>query len=311
MVRWLSIGVIGYMILGIVWWGVLLYRKNGEIYDLKMLEVKETSQLHALEKERSKQTIMIIGEGAVLGISLLLGIYIINRSARKEINNAQQQSDFLLSVSHELKSPIAAIKLALQTIKRPNIPKDKETKFLKSAEGDTNRLEKLVQNILLSANIDNHTLELYKTETDIMSLLKKVIANYEREHFDQSFQLIADTEEIIISVDEQNVQQAISNILDNAIKYSEDDQPVSIKVTDLKKIINIDIQNTGVPIKKEDYKKIFQKFYRVKQQEIREKEGTGIGLYISKEIIEAHTGDIEVKSEKGINHFIITLPKVA
>ncbi len=308
MVRWLSIGVISYMILGIIWWGMLLFRKNQEIYDTKVSNSQSVENIASYEEDRSRQNTMIWGEGAVLVLSLLIGIYIINRSSKREIQSANQQSNFLLSVSHELKSPIAAIKLALQTLIRPDLPAEKESKFLHSAINDTNRLEKLVQNILLSANIEDKVLELYLSDIELSKLLRKLINQYHTEYPDQLIELQTKGQNFNLKADEQHLKQAIVNVIDNAIKYTVNNKPIMVELAENSHHIKIDISNQGIPIDIKDQVRIFEKFYRVKKSAIREKEGTGIGLYIAKEIVEAHRGYIDVKSNSGFNHFIINLP---
>ncbi len=308
MARWLSIGVITYMILGIIWWGMLLFRKNQEVYDTQVKFSQSSEEIATFEKRRSRQNTMVIGEGAVLALSLLVGIYIINRSAKREIQSANQQSNFLLSVSHELKSPIASIKLALQTLIRPGLPAEKESKFLHSAINDTNRLEKLVQNILLSANIEDKDIELYKTEVDIPALVRKLVNQFHTEYPNHTIEVESNDNAVTISADEQHLKQAIVNLIDNAIKYSAFEQPIMITLSNAKKQVSVKISNYGSPIENSDKSKIFEKFYRVKKSDIREKEGTGIGLYISKEIVEAHRGTIQVDSSNGMNHFTISLP---
>ncbi len=309
MIRYLSIGVIFYMILGIIWWGMLLSKKNKEIYELKKAFILNTQELKSIENERSRQTIMILGEGFVLGCSLLLGIYIINRSANKEIQNANQQSDFLLSVSHELKSPVAAIKLALQTLVRPGLTKQKEDQIRRSALEDTKRLEKLVQNILLSASIENNGLELYKSDIDLLQLVEEIIGNYRSENANSHFKIDHPESSIQISADRQNIKQAISNIIDNAVKYSTQNTPIEILISEDVDMVHCHIRNTGTPISPGEFSRIFEKFYRSNDIEIRRKEGTGIGLYITKEIVEAHRGSIDVKSKNNQNTFSMRLPK--
>lgn len=308
MVRWLSIGVISYMILGIIWWGMLLLRKNEDIFQLQSTDKTEVLSSEEIQKERTRQTTMIMGEGFVLVLLLLCGIYLINRSAQREIQAARQQNDFLLSVSHELKSPIAAIKLALQTLNRTNIPKEKETKFLNSALGDSDRLEKMVQNILLTTNIDSQPLELYKAEIDFNVLLKSIVSHYNSITSQTNIQLLTTVKEAIINVDEYNIKQAIGNIIDNAIKYSNIDQPIQVELTKDQNYIHCAIENYGDEISDSQKKKIFDKFYRIDNSSVRKKEGTGIGLYISNEIIKAHGGQISVQSAQGINRFNISLP---
>lgn len=308
MVRWLSIGVITYMILGIIWWGMLLFRKNQEVFDTQVKFSQSSEERVAFEERHSRQNTMVLGEGAVLVLSLLAGIYIINRSAKREIQNANQQSNFLLSVSHELKSPIAAIKLALQTLIRPGLPAEKESKFLHSAINDTNRLEKLVQNILLSANIEDKAIELYKSDVNISNLIRKLSNQFRTEYPSRTIEVQANDNNVVLSADEQHLKQAIINIIDNAIKYSLPEHPIMITLDKGNNNLSLCVSNHGAPIDNHDKERIFEKFYRVKKSDIRKKEGTGIGLYISKEIVEAHHGNIQMHSADGLNHFTIKLP---
>lgn len=296
------------MILGIMWWGLLLMQKNENIFQLQSSDRIEQLTTEQIEKERTRQKTMIIGEGMVLILLMLFGIYLINRSAQREIQAAKQQNDFLLSVSHELKSPIAAIKLALQTLSRANIPKDKETKFLSSALGDSDRLENMVQNILLTTNIDSQPLELYKSEVNLNSLLQSLVNHYNSITNQLEITFETSISDATTFVDEYNIKQAFGNVIDNAIKYSLADQPVLVSLKKIEGKIICSIKNYGDEISSTQKKKIFNKFYRIDNSTVRKKEGTGIGLYISKEIIEAHGGQIEVASSDGVNLFNISLP---
>jgi len=296
------------MTLGIIWWGVLLYQKNQDLY-AERLKHADTAQIVDIEKEQSRQNIMIIGEGVVLGLSLLLGIYVINRSAQREIESATQQNNFLLSVSHELKSPIAAIKLALQTLTRKALPEDKKQSFVSSAIKDTNRLERLVQNILLSANMDAESFELLKTEIDYKNIFSQLIAQYQKSHPDHEVKMSSQDEAVTGQGDEAYLKQAISNIIENAIKYGETTGSPEIRLSKDKGVINIAIASKGAAISKADQSKIFSKFYRSKNNDVRSKEGTGLGLFLSHEIIKAHKGHISASSSHGSNTFSISIPE--
>lgn len=305
MMRWLSIAVISYMILGIIWWGVLLFQKNQELYEQKISYASPT-EVSVIEAEKSRQNLMIIGEGVVLGCSLLLGIYIINRSAQKEIQSATQQNNFLLSVSHELKSPIAAIKLALQTLKRQGLSQDKKEQFVSSAINDTNRLEKMVQNVLLSANMEASSFELLKSEFSYTDMLKSLDSQLK-----EKVRFTGLQHEITGMGDPSYLKQAIGNLIDNSIKYGDQTQLPEVGISQQSGHIIISVKNAGVPIKKSDQTKIFEKFYRAKEDSVRSKEGTGLGLYLANEIIRAHNGTIQVTATKAWNHFDVLIPQDA
>ena len=303
MVRWLSIAVITYMILGITWWGVLLYQKNQELYEEKQRSSSDTEMV-SIKSDKSRQNLMIIGEGVVLGCSLLLGIYIINRSAQKEIQGATQQNNFLLSVSHELKSPIAAIKLALQTLKRPGLTEHKKEEFVSSAINDTSRLEKMVQNVLLSASMEASSFELLKSAFSYTDMLQDV-----RSQHRENVNFTGLSDDIKGHGDPTYLKQAITNILDNAVKYGDFLNAPVVSLSNEGEQIVISIKNSGAPIKRSDQTRIFEKFYRAKDDVVRAKEGTGLGLYLAHEIVKAHHGTIKVSSTDGWNRFDVIIPQ--
>lgn len=303
MVRWLSIAVITYMILGIIWWGVLLFQKNQALYEAKR-NLASPPELEIIQAEKSRQNIMIIGEGVVLGCSLLLGIYIINRSAQREIQSATQQNNFLLSVSHELKSPIAAIKLALQTLRRDGLSHDKKQQFVTSAITDTDRLEKMVQNVLLSANMEASSFELLQAELSYTDMLKGL-----SDQHNQTVLFTGLMNEVNGYGDATYLRQAISNIIDNSLKYGDKSSRPTVDLSEYKDQVKISVTSSGTPIKKSDQSKIFEKFYRAKDDNVRAKEGTGLGLYLSQEIIKAHRGSIKVSSADNSNVFEVLIPQ--
>ncbi len=305
--RWLSIGVILYMILGIIWWGFLLHSKNKRLYDLRLAIHTDADRIEEIQKERSRQNMMIIGEGIFLGFSLLLGVYIINRSALREITTTRQQNNFLLSVSHELKSPIAAIKLAFQTLNKRKLTVKDQNDIINSGIQDVNRLNKMVQNILVSAKMDGTQLELYEVSFNFTELIQRLKDAYQSEFPELTFRLHVPEKPIWLKGDQSNIQLAINNVLDNAVKYS-DHAEIEIRVYKEDENAFCRISNYGPAIQKMERELIYTKFYRGKNPMAQSKEGTGLGLYISNQIILAHRGKIELKSTDGVNEFTISIP---
>ena len=295
------------MILGITWWGFLLHSKNQSLYDLQLSLSEDLESIAKIQAEKSRQNLMIIGEGIFLGFSLLIGIYIINRSAQKEIKTTRQQNDFLLSVSHELKSPIAAIKLALQTLNKRKLEPEDHAEIISSGIQDVNRLNKMVQNVLVGAKMDNTDLELYKASFDFNELLFQLINAFRKDFPDWQFNLDVPEDDLHIDADKINLQLVLSNVLDNAVKYS-NDQNIDIKLYKDPQNVNCSISNSGPAIEKDERNSIFEKFYRGKNKLTRSKEGTGLGLYIANQIVLAHGGTLKLNSSGGINEFIISIP---
>lgn len=304
------------MCIAISWWGVLLYNKNMEHYsdqvELMHLRGAGKIDLEKLEETHSRQSLMIIGEGVVLALTLLAGIWIINKSAMNEIRNFINQNNFLLSVSHELKSPIAAIKLTLQTLQRQIIDSERRKDLLNKAVMDTDRLENMVQNILLSANIDNKEFELFYEDFDLIELVKTTISKIAVNHPEAEIHLNNEMEILKISADRAGLNMVITNIVENAIKYSEASKEVwiEIKVNDTKEShVSLIIKDQGIGIPEAHKKDVFRRFYRINDMTTRTQKGTGLGLFISNKIVRAHKGSIFVmdNSPKG-SIFDITLP---
>ena len=308
MIRWLSIGVLSYMVLGIIWWGLLLNRKNDEIYQLRLERAATPEVRQSWQQEKNRQRTMILGEGLVLGISLLLGIYIINRSAQKEIQIANDQNDFLLSVSHELKSPIAAIKLAFQTLKRKGLREEQKEQFLNSGVKDANRLEKLVQNLLLSANIQEKPLELYYSEIDLSDIVRNLTSRYKNEFPNYNWKLSGLNEKVMIKGDANNLKLALNNIIENAIKYVDEKEEIEIKTAIHNNRSSIVVRNSCKSLSQKEVNKIFNKFYRGQDDHSRKNEGTGLGLYIARKIIEAHQGSVIAEVENQYVQILIEIP---
>ncbi len=293
-IRWFSYAVMIYMLLGIIWWGKLLYNKNSNYYDLLLTGQAITeSERQSILKERSRQEWMILGEGAVLGLALLSGLWIINRSATRQISLARQQSNFLLSVSHELKSPIAAIKLAIQTLLRPNIQENTREAITHNAQKDVLRLENHVQNILLSTKLDEQPLELLLSQLDLRELIHKIIQEYPL--LCERIKVIgSDNLNVTINGDANYLRLAVKNVIDNALQHS---PSTSIAVIEIRSEHNnqlLTISNEGVAISRDEQQKIFEKFYRSKSISKEYSQGTGLGLFLSREIIKAHGGEISI-----------------
>ncbi len=294
--RWFSAAVMIYMLIGILWWGKLLLDKNSGYYSLRLEDTSLTSMdREHINNEWTRQQWMIYGEGIVLGLAMLAGLWIINRSAIRQISAARQQSNFLLSVSHELKSPIAAIKLAMQTLQRSGLNETVKLKITLNALKDADRLESMVQNILLSTSIEEKKLELISESVDLDALIRSIITAF---HNDANNIRLINQDETTKRIlgDQSYLYLAIKNVVDNALKHSRQGTQVTIDLSSTNTYHLIKIHNQGIPIPSTEQLKVFQKFYRLPLTKDAYRQGTGLGLYLSKEIILAHGGRIQLDS---------------
>ena len=255
------------------------------------------------QKERGKRK-MILGEGIVFGLSLLIGIYLIQRSHYRELKATEQQSNFLLAITHELKSPLTSVKMGIQTLLKHDLDKKTRDELLHDSIQESNRLEELINNLLLTSRInggynyqfDNH---------DLSEHLGSFIEHKQKSNLEIEFHSNQDSELIY---DYNAFEIIFSNLIDNAEKYGADKLNISVKDEEDKVTISFVDNGFGIPPKEKN--NIFKKFYRLGSEETRKTKGTGLGLYIVREIVAGHSGQINVKNnkEKGCN-FEITIPK--
>lgn len=309
-----------YMMMAFVWWAILLYNKNEEIYQAKsdIIELKkglkatnfDEIDMASITNEKRRQKSMILGEGAVFTITLLIGIWLINRANKRELETANQQKNFLLSITHELKSPIASIRLAFETFLKRNLKPEQIQNLSKGALGETERLNELVNDLLLSAKLEN-SYDLNVENVNLAELLKVVSNKFSKSHPMVNICENIDPNITNVECDSQGITLVISNLLENGVKYNfKEVKNLDISLLDNKNYIILKISDNGNGIDDKDKNKIFNKFYRSGNEETRKTKGTGLGLYIVKEIIESHKGSIEVNPNKPEGTiFKIKLPK--
>jgi two-component system phosphate regulon sensor histidine kinase PhoR len=315
--------VVVYVVIQFGWWTYLLVRLNNEVSVLQghvlslqaMQEpaVQTTAELHEAEKELRdklhKQWLMIFGEGSVFLALLLLGILRTRTSFKKEVALSTQQKNFLLSVTHELKSPLASVRLQLETIQKRALPKEKQDEVLSNAIEDTDRLNALVENILFAARIDNHTYVLHKEKgnlsDEVKGLSEKAAAGFARHH-----KLVTDISgDVITSFDRMGFHSIFINLLENAVKYSPAGTAIKVELKKNNDAARLSISDRGPGIPDHEKTNVFGRFYRVGNEETRSTKGTGLGLYIVHSLVEEHGWPIKIIDHPGGGSiFEITIP---
>ena len=254
---------------------------------------------------------IVLLEGGVLMLVILAGVYVIFVYWNKQARLYQLQSNFVSSVSHELKSPLASIQLYLETLKYQKVSSEDARDFVETMLADTERLSDLIDNILESSKSDPKSMQLQFTSVDIISFLRETIAHHRRLFEDKQclIQLKFDNHPNI-SIDMRAMRMVFNNLIANALRYSPTGSSLIIHVGQNEKFCNIDFIDQGFGFDKKELKRVFKKFYRVQNQETQNIEGAGLGLYISQQIVKSHKGKINVFSEgrgKG-TRFLVSLP---
>ena len=272
-----------YVIVQFIWWGYHL--------------IELTQALDANEKIVEKRIAMVIGEGFVFIVLLLIGLWKIRASVRKEFELSQRQNNFLLSVTHELKTPIAANKLYLQTIQKRKPDDAQREELLAKALKENERLEKLIDNILHAARVENRAMQPIKEEIELSHFLQNRINQFRKRYPEAQIDLV-ELDKIMISFDIFMIETVLSNLIDNAVKYSPQSPQIAVTAVRENNEIVFSVADKGIGISSEEQKRIFSKFYRVGDEEIRTQKGSGLGLYISQEFVKLHKGIIGFKSNK-------------
>ena len=312
-----------YILMAFGWWWLLLFRKNKEnIYDkfeivkLQMkaentyiddAQFRATPQYQTLIQKYDRQKKMIWGEGSLIFLSLLGGVWFINWSFKKEVALSNQRRNFLLSITHELKSPIASIQLVLQTFQKRKLDEKQAEMFLTSANKEADRLNELVNNLLLSAKLET-AYEPFIEELNVTHLLNDIISKMQI-RFPKAVMHIDKNEVPILRGDKQGLISVFTNLLENAVKYSPNVPFIHIKYRYDNNNFIFDVSDNGLGVTPTEKKKVFEKFYRVGNEETRKTKGTGLGLYIVAQIIKAHKGTIQLlDNQPNGSTFHIVLP---
>ncbi|CAI8180018.1 MAG: Alkaline phosphatase synthesis sensor protein PhoR [Bacteroidia bacterium] len=261
-------------------------------------------KIEELKFERYQQRNIWLYQSILLLFLVGVGIYGVFSSIEKIYKLNKQQNNFLLSVTHEFKTPIAAIRLMLQTSKHPKVNDEKRIELVDNSIQSTHRLEELAENMLTAMQIESNAYQYNLSPVDYSNLVNKVINNQQIKG-----QISAEVEpDIVVEGDDFILRMVVNNLIENAFKYS-NNQPIEVSLTKDQKWKRLSIKDQGIGLKKEDYKNIFKKFYRVQDEETRVSKGTGLGLFIVKQAVEKHSGKVFVSAnaDKG-STFTILLP---
>jgi len=255
---------------------------------------------------------IVLLEGGVLMLVILAGVYVIFVYWNKQSRLYQLQSNFISSVSHELKSPLASIQLYLETLKYQKVSSEEAQDFVETMLSDTERLSDLIDNILESSKSDPKSMQSQFSSVDIVSFLQETIAHHQKLFEDKQCVIqLKFNDYVKVSIDGRAMRMVFNNLIANALRYSLAGTVLTIEVRRDQKFCIIDFIDQGFGFDKKELKKVFKKFYRVQNQETQNIEGAGLGLYISRQIIKNHKGKINVFSEgrgKG-THFMLSLPE--
>lgn len=298
-----------YVVIQFLWWAYLLLDLNADYFQLKQ-------ELHIawgvpdkvdLTKELRQKRYMIFGEGLIFFALLLVGIVLTARYMVRDARLSRLQHNFLLSVTHELKTPIAATQLYLQTLQKRELEVERKRQILESALKSNQRLEQLVEKLLLATQLDSAKVEIQSVEVALLPVIEQAIETVRSiDQKDHAIELNG-AETAVVRGDIMALETMVLNLLENAVKYAPAGSTVAVQVEEQGGQVRFMVANDGY-IAPQDQKQVFTKFFRAGSEETRTTKGTGVGLYLVQSLARLHGGNIELDVAEGKVSFTLILP---
>ena len=267
-----------YVALQFAWWGYHL--------------IELTQEVAGTDNIVTHKVIMITGEGLVFFLILSLGLWRIRSAIKRDQQLTIRQSNFLLSVTHELKTPLASTKLYLQTLMKREFPADKRNELLQKALYENQRLEEIVEAILTASRIENGTMVAHKEWITLNDLMTELALNYNN-RLEKEWVTLDLAEIIHIEADVFMTKTILINLIENALKYAGTNEKLTLFLYKEHQNIKFGVKDLGPGISKEAQTDIFKKFVRLENEETRSQKGTGLGLFIAAEFTKLIGGKIQ------------------
>ena len=243
---------------------------------------------------------------------LAFGLVLTIRSVSHELELARMKSDFVSTVSHEFKSPLTSIRQLAEMLQSGRVPsEERRQKYYDVLLEQSERLALLTDNILSLAKIEEGRADFSFETTEVSGLLTGIVTSIQERMQHEGFDIGLEVKGTLppIAADRTALSQAVTNLVDNAVKYSGDSRTIAVGASVEERSLVISVRDFGVGIKKEDLDRVFERFYRGGDALTRTVKGSGLGLTLVKRIVEAHRGEIQVESESGKGSvFTIRLP---
>jgi two-component system phosphate regulon sensor histidine kinase PhoR len=253
-----------------------------------------------LAKDRMKRNLMLIG---IMDLLLIFGAWLIFRNISKQVELSQLKSDFVSNVSHEIRTPLALISMYIETLEMGRVKdKSKINEYYSVILNETARLSGIVNRILSFSQIDNKKRKYFFNSTQVNDIVESTSLTFKYNLESKGFTCSFEPDNTIPPVwaDRDAVAEALVNLIDNAMKYSEENKHIIVRTGRKDTFVYLEVEDQGIGISEKDQRYIFDKFYRVAGKNLAYRvKGSGLGLAIVKHIMDAHAGKIFVRSSPG------------
>ena len=306
--------LLSYLIAALAWWFIELWQQNEAMYEIRtstldLQDPPHSRKMDALRDELERNRAQYIGEGVAFLVLTAAGAVFVFRSVRKGIRMKDAQQNFMMAVTHELKTPIAVTRLNLETLNRHRLDEEKRRHIIDRALQETTRLNDLCENILLSSQLDAGGFKVNSEDIDLDAALTESVHDFRTRFPERTMEAHMDSKSIV-RADRLLLTLALNNLIENAIRYSPGNTTVTVTSASLGDAAEIRVSDLGPGIPREEKGRIFDRFYRMGAENRRTSKGTGLGLYLTRRIVRDLGGDIHVEDNVPMGTaFVIRLPK--
>ena len=286
-----------YVFLQLAWWVNLLISSAATLFETRTAFNASPDVLAAAKEDWEKTVLMVTAEGVIFALLFMFGLSWIWRVMRADNYILARERNFVMAVTHELKTPIASTRLAIDSLKRLDLKGEDRDEMLDVARSGTLRLERRVEDILQATRL-NLPDALVRNPFDIKEFVEDTVSTFVHLHPEESIPvtLIGDSG-LLLQGDEEMWRLCLINLLENAIKYSPKHSPVEVIVDTTTKKTSLSIIDHGPGIALEERTKVFEAFHRLHRD--KDVEGTGLGLHLVSRIVKMHGAEIHITSTTG------------
>ena len=290
-----------FIIAAWIWWFISLQNQNDQMQVYKLVQLNKDDaayeqNLFFINDEHKRKTAQYISEGITFILVTLIGAVFVYRAVRKQFLLTRQQQNFMMAITHELKTPIAIVNLNLETLQKRKLDEEKQQRIISSTLQEADRLNDLTTNILVTSQLENNYTP-DKENIDFSELCNRCVTDFSNRYPART--ISKNIEENIFIIGERLLLQLlVNNLLDNALKYSSKEKNIFIELKKNDDKAQLQITDEGIGITDDEKKKVFDKFYRSGNEAIRKSKGTGLGLYLCKRIAESHRAKIKVRNNQ-------------
>jgi len=290
--------LLAYIIAALVWWFISLTRQNEQMtaFEMRQLNPNQpqyTQQAGKIQQIQKRKTAQYIGEGFTFFLLIMAGAVFVSRSIKRQLKFSIEQQNFMMALTHELKTPIAVTKLNLETLQKRKLEETQQQRLIQTTLQEANRMNSLCNNMLLSSQIEARGFLMSNEEINLSELVAGCVQDFITRYPQRSI-TTSIAQEIFTDGDQLLLEMAVNNLVENAIKYAPKETAITVALAENKNTITLQVKDEGKGIPPEEKKKVFNKFYRVGNTATKGAKGTGLGLYLTERILHQHKGNISV-----------------